>query len=157
ADVDGSGTADLIYLDGATARIWLNRAGNSFAEPVLLTGLPAVDSLSTVTVTDLLGQGTGCLVWSSPLPSEASRPMRYVDLMGGVKPYLLTGMSNNLGARTLVSYTSSTLFYLADRVTGRPWVTRLPFPVHVVDRVGVSDLVSRNRFATRYAYHHGYF
>jgi RHS repeat-associated protein len=83
--------------------------------------------------------------------------MRYVDLMGGVKPYLLTGMSNNLGARTQVGYTSSTRFYLADRAAGRPWVTRLPFPVHVVDQVEVSDLVSDNRFATRYAYHHGYF
>ena len=157
ADVDGSGTADLVYLDGATARIWLNQSGNSFAEQVVLTGLPAVDSLSIVSVTDLLGQGTPCLVWSSPLPPDASRPMRYVDLTGGVKPYLLTSMSNNLGARTRVGYTSSTRFYLADRAAGRPWVTRLPFPVHVVDQVEVSDLVSGNRFTTRYAYHHGYF
>jgi hypothetical protein len=36
-------------------------------------------------------------------------------------------------------------------------VTRLPFPVHVVERVETYDHVSRNRFVTRYAYHHGYF
>src|SRR5262249_33481383 len=37
------------------------------------------------------------------------------------------------------------------------WITRLPFPVHVVERVTTYDRVSRNRFVTRYTYHHGYF
>ena len=36
-------------------------------------------------------------------------------------------------------------------------MTRLPFPVHVVERVETVDRVSGNRFVTRYAYHHGYF
>ena len=40
---------------------------------------------------------------------------------------------------------------------GKPWITRLPFPVHVVERVETHDLISRNRFVTRYAYHHGYY
>src|SRR6266542_1196125 len=38
-----------------------------------------------------------------------------------------------------------------------PWITRLPFPVHVVERVDTFDRLSGNRFVTRYAYHHGYF
>jgi hypothetical protein len=42
-------------------------------------------------------------------------------------------------------------------LAGRPWITRLPFPVHVVERVVTYDHVSRNRFVTTYAYHHGYF
>ena len=37
------------------------------------------------------------------------------------------------------------------------FLTRLPFPVHVVERVETDDYVSRNRFVTRYAYHHGHF
>ena len=37
------------------------------------------------------------------------------------------------------------------------WITRLPFPVHVVDRVETYDRISRNRFVTRYSYHHGRF
>src|SRR5205814_2731415 len=56
-----------------------------------------------------------------------------------------------------VTYTSSTGFYLADRAAGRPWITRLPFPVYVIDRVENLDRISGNRFVTRYAYHHGYF
>jgi len=56
-----------------------------------------------------------------------------------------------------VAYAPSTKFYLRDKRDGRPWITRLPFPVHVVERVETHDHISRNRFVTRYAYHHGYF
>ena len=83
--------------------------------------------------------------------------MRYIDLMGGQKPHLLVGVINNLGAETLVQYAPSTKFYVADKLAGTPWLTRLPFPVHVVERVESYDYISRNRFVTRYAYHHGYF
>ena len=44
-----------------------------------------------------------------------------------------------------------------DKRDGKPWITRLPFPVHVVERVETYDRISGNRFVTRYAYHHGYF
>ena len=59
--------------------------------------------------------------------------------------------------RPSVQYAPSTKFYLADKRAGNPWITRLPFPVHVVERVETFDHISRNRFVTRYAYHHGYF
>ena len=77
--------------------------------------------------------------------------------MGGQKPHLLIKSVNNLGAETLAHYAPSTRFYLADKLAGKPWVTRLPFPVHVVERVETYDRISGNRFVTRYAYHHGYF
>ena len=64
---------------------------------------------------------------------------------------------NNLGAETHVRYAPSTKFYLADKLAGRPWISKIPFPVHVVERVEIYDRISRNRFVTRYAYHHGYF
>ena len=83
--------------------------------------------------------------------------MRYVDLMGGQKPHLLVKTVNNLGAETVVQYAPSTKFYLQDKRDGKPWITRLPFPVHVVERVETYDHISGNRFVTRYAYHHGYF
>ena len=54
-------------------------------------------------------------------------------------------------------YASSTKFYLQDKRDGVPWITKLAFPVHVVEKVETFDHISRNRFVTRYAYHHGYF
>jgi hypothetical protein len=97
------------------------------------------------------------MVWSSPLAGNGQRAMRYIDLMGGQKPHLLVRTRNNLGAETFVQYAPSTKFYIADKLAGTPWIIRLPFPVHVVERVESYDYVSRNRFVTRYAYHHGYY
>ena len=138
-------------------RLYFNQSGNSWSQPQTLNVFPRVDDLVSILPTDLLGNGTACLVWSSPLPGDARRPMRYVNLMGGRKPHLLVKTINNLGAETRVDYAPSTKFYLQDKRDGKPWITRLPFPVHVVERVETYDHISRNRFVTRYAYHHGYF
>jgi RHS repeat-associated protein len=157
ADIDGSGVTDLVYLGRDSVRLYFNQAGNSWSAAQPLEELPPVDDISTVLAVDLLGNGTACLVWSSPLPGVTGGPMRYVDLMGGQKPHLLVAVWNNLGAETRVEYAPSTRFYLEDRLAGRPLITRLPFPVHVVERVSTYDRISSNRFTSRYAYHHGYF
>jgi RHS repeat-associated protein len=156
ADTDGSGTADVLYLSPDGIQVWLNEAGNGWSGRRLLKGIPAGD-LRSIAVTDFLGHGTACLVWSSPMPADSRRPLRYVDLMCGQKPHLLTHVRNNLGAETVIEYASSTEFYLADKAAGTPWITRLPFPVHVVKRVETYDYVSRNRFVSRKTYHHGYY
>jgi RHS repeat-associated protein len=156
-DTDGSGPTDIVYLGRDGVRIYLNQHGNSLSEVRLLDRVPRTDNLTTVAVVDFLGRGTACLLWSSPLPGNSRRPLRYLDLMGGIKPHLLTTVRNNLGAETTVEYASSTKFYLEDKKNGAPWVTRLPFPVHVVTRVETRDLISGNRFVTSSKYHHGYF
>ena len=108
-------------------------------------------------VLDLLGSGTACVVWSSPLPGDARRQLRYIDVMGGEKPHLLVAVRNNLGAETRVQYAPSTKFYLQDRADGHPWVTKLPFPVHVVERVQHDEYLTNTTLVTTYRYHHGYF
>ncbi|MEW5744517.1 MAG: SpvB/TcaC N-terminal domain-containing protein [Nitrospirota bacterium] len=157
ADIDGTGAIDIIYLHSDGVRLYFNQSGNGWSAARPLKAFPAVNSVVSIAATDLLGNGTACLVWSSPLPGDNRQQMRYIDLMGGQKPHLLTLVRNNLGAETRIRYASSATFYLQDRRDGKDWVTRLPFPVHVVERVETWDYVSRNRFVTRYAYHHGYF
>jgi RHS repeat-associated protein len=157
ADTDGSGTTDILYLARDGVKIFLNETGNGWSAARVLRHFPAIDDAASISVLDFLGRGTACLLWSSPLPSDAGRQLRYVDLMCGQKPHLLVHTNNNLGAETKIDYASSTKFYLADKAAGTPWVTRLPFPIHVVERVETYDRVSRNRFATRYAYHHGFY
>jgi RHS repeat-associated protein len=83
--------------------------------------------------------------------------MRYIDLMGGQKPHLLVKTVNNLGAETHIHYAPSTKFYLADKLASKPWITRLPFPVHCVEKVSVTDTWRQTTFSTQYTYHHGYF
>ncbi|HLG61748.1 MAG TPA: SpvB/TcaC N-terminal domain-containing protein [Ktedonosporobacter sp.] len=157
ADIDGSGTADLIYLGADAIQVYFNQSGNSWSQVQELSPLPHLDRLSSVMTVDLLGNGTACLVWSSSLPGDTRSPVRYIDLMGGQKPHLLLSLKNNLGAETAIQYASSSKFYLADKLAGKPWITRLAFPVHVVERVETLDRISGNRFTTRYAYHHGYY
>jgi RHS repeat-associated protein len=157
ADIDGSRTTDIIYLHRDGVRLYFNQSGNSWSKPQQLKVFPRIDEAVSIMPIDLLGNGTACLVWSSPLAGDVPRQMRYVDLMGGMKPHLLVKTVNNLGAETRVDYAPSTKFYLLDKRDGKPWITRLPFPVHVVEQVTTYDHISRNRFVTRFAYHHGYF
>lgn len=157
ADIDGSGLTDLLYLHRDGVKIYTNQSGNRWTDATVLEHFPQIDNLAAVQVADLLGTGTACLVWSSPLPGEQSRRMRYMELMGGQKPYLLTSSINNLGAETTIQYAPSTKFYVQDRLAGRPWITKLPFPVYCVETVMVKDKWRQTKFSTAYSYHHGYF
>jgi len=157
ADVDGCGNVDMIYLGREGVQFYHNESGNSWSVAQEVTDVPLSDNLTSVAALDLLGNGTACLVWSSPLPSDARNSIRYMDLMGGIKPHLMTSMRNNLGSETRVHYAPSTKFYLIDKLTRDPWITRLPFPVQVAETIETYDWISRNYFVTRYAYHDGYF
>lgn len=157
ADIDGSGVSDLLYLGGRGTTIYLNQSGNRWGEGKTLKAFPQIDNLSAVQVVDLFGNGTACLVWSSLHSAANLKSMRYLDLMGGQKPHLMIKTTNNLGADTTVTYSPSTRFYLEDKRAGQPWITRLPFPVHCVDKVTVTDRWRQTVFSSTYSYHHGYF
>jgi RHS repeat-associated protein len=157
ADISGTGVSDLIYLGQNRFRAWLNLSGNRWGqaetiEPFLPTALPR-----QITVTDLLGQGTGCLVWSSELPGDTQTPMRYMDLMSGKKPHIMTAYHNNMGKTVRMEYRSSTWYYLKDKQAGKPWITKLPFPVQVVYKNIVEDKWRNSRFVNTFSYHHGYY
>jgi RHS repeat-associated protein len=157
ADIDGTGVSDIVYLHRNGAQIYFNQSGNGWSDAVTLPQFPPIDELSSVQVLDFLGNGTACLLWSSPLPGYTGRCLRYIDLMNGQKPHLLVKTKNNLGAETTIRYAPSTQFYLQDKYAGKPWITRLPFPVHCVEKVTVKDQWRKTEFSTSYSYHHGYF
>lgn len=157
-DVTGSGTTDIIYLGRSEIRIWHNESGNSWSDqPHVIRQFPAIDRLSSVSAIDLLGSGTACLVWSSPLPSDSGAPLAYIELYADGKPYLLRSWVNNLGLEHSIEYAPSTRFYLQDLRAGKPWVTRLPFPVQVVVKSTAWDRVTHTKHSTTYSYHHGYY
>jgi RHS repeat-associated protein len=157
ADVSGTGATDVLYLGGGGCTAWLNLSGNGWSEPQRVTeSLPAAQPIEVSTV-DLLGNGTACIVWSSSLPADADAPLRYVDLMGGVKPHLLRAYANNLGKEVELTYKSSTWFYATDKLNGRPWITQLPFPVHCVRRVTTRDRIAGSSLVSEYRYHHGFY
>lgn len=158
ADIDGSGTPDIIYLGKDKFTCWMNLSGNSFAKkPFEISAFPKIDNEARITVTDLLGNGIACIVWSSHLQKDTQAPFKYIDLMSSKKPHIMTAYKNNLGKEVSFEYVASTKFYSADKLAGTPWVTKLHFPVHVVDKIIVTDKWEKTHFATSYSYHHGYY
>lgn len=158
ADIDGSGTTDIVYLGKNKFTCWLNLSGNSFGKaPFEIGSFPAIHDQSVISIADLPGNGLACIVWSSPLPADSRKPLRYIDLMDGKKPHLMIGYRTNLGKEVSFEYTPSTKFYLKDKKEGKPWVTRLHFPVHCVSKTITEDKISNHVLISRYSYHHGYF
>ncbi len=156
ADIDGSGVTDIVYLGKNAFTCWKNLSGNRFAnDPIVIPTFPEVHDRVKVSVVDLLGNGTACIVWSSPLVKDRQAPLRYIDLMNSRKPHLLVGYRNNLGKEVSLEYTPSTKFYLDDLAAGRPWATKLHFPVQCVSRQQTVDRVSGYRFVQEFAFHHG--
>jgi hypothetical protein len=156
-DLDGSGCADLVYVDFGQTHFWFNRSGNSWSDEQIIPGTPAVTDSAAIQFADFFGTGTTAAVWSYDYNQQPGGNYKVLDFCGGVKPYLLTEMSNNMGATTRVRYGSSTQHCLEDETNGKAWVTKLPFPVQVVDKVEVIDHISKTKLVTTYKYHHGYF
>jgi len=158
ADIDGSGTSDIVYLGKNKFSCWMNLGGNAFSNsPFEIDAFPEIHNQSSVTVTDLLGNGVACIVWSSDLAKGAAASLKYIDLMNGKKPHIMVAYKNNLGKEVSLEYRPSTKFYIEDKVAGKPWITKLHFPVHCVSRTETRETVSGFRFSSSYKYHHGYF
>ncbi|MDJ0899037.1 MAG: SpvB/TcaC N-terminal domain-containing protein [Xenococcus sp. MO_188.B8] len=162
ADIDGSGTTDLIYVHPDRVEIWFNQSGNAFSEPITIPlqggvrgGFPSKwDRLNQIRFADVYGNGTNCLVFSD----NHIKPQHWCyDFCQRRKPYLLNEINNNLGAKSTITYCSSTKFYLEDKKKGNPWIVNLPFPVQVVEKTESFDLISGSKMVSSYVYHHGYY
>ncbi|EPS32168.1 hypothetical protein PDE_07128 [Penicillium oxalicum 114-2] len=159
SDVCGSGTTDMVYLPpGGGIHIYFNLAGNRYSDVMIIPNFPSLNTTSSVFTLDLLGKGVSCLCWTGPdAAGTTPSTLRYVELTGGIKPYLLRRYRNGVGGTTKVTYQPSTKYYLDDEENGHPWTTRLPFPVHCVAQVVTEDCVAQTSKRSRYAYHDGHF
>lgn len=156
-DLDGNGTADLLYLGRGEIRYWINASGNRFVEGGTIRNLPYIDNLSSAQILDFLGDGTPCLVWSTGVSSHADDPIHFLRLTNGVKPRLLLSSENSIGQETRLHYGYSAQHYLRDKQEGRGWITKLPSHSTVVDRLEIIDNIGNTRFESIYAYHDGFF
>lgn len=156
-DVNGDGLDDIIYVDNGKVTLWINQCGNSWSNPIEITGTPQVSNTDALRVIDLLGNGISGVLWTRDAGADRRPHYFFLDLTGGAKPYLLREMNNHMGAVTKVEYAPSTRYYLDDQSSPESrWKTPLPFPVHVVARVEVIDEISLGKLTTEYRYHQGY-
>ncbi|MFT3928616.1 MAG: toxin TcdB middle/N-terminal domain-containing protein [Myxococcales bacterium] len=113
-DVNGDGTTDLLLVGKDFLSIWFNEGGTAFSERLIVDSTPfAVDVLDRVRVADIDGSTTADVIYAE------GGHYRWIDLMGGVRPRLLTGVDNGLGAFTSLQYASSAEDYLRDLASAR--------------------------------------
>lgn len=157
ADLDGTGCADLIVAKQHHISIYPNLCGNSFGSEINISypDQQTYDDFHThLQFADVFGNGLTCLIFQKTGPD--ARQWVY-DFNGGVKPYLLTRYTNNLGAVTHTTYRSSVHFYLEDKKQGIEWFTRAPFPVWSVHEVVIHDEISKSTLTETYHYRHSYY
>lgn len=152
SDIDGTGTADLIYICPDKVMIYWNRSGTAFSEPEILMLPEMYTGTDKIFFEDITGTGTKSLVFSKM--DQEIRHYCY-DFASGQKPYMLCSIDNNTGTVTKLSYTSSTEFYLKDRKCGVKWQQNPPFPVQLIAEKSVSDDISKNVVIIKYHYKNG--
>lgn len=158
ADIDGSGTTDLIYLGKNKFSCWKNLCGNRFSTtPFEIEAFPDIHKATKVTVADILGNGVPCILWANPFAKDANTSFKYIDMMGSKKPHVLVSFKNNLGKSISLEYKASTHYYLEDKKRGHPWKTNLFFPVHCIAKTITEDQISGVQYVSEYKYHHGYY
>ncbi|EFM12225.1 YD repeat protein [Paenibacillus curdlanolyticus YK9] len=154
-DLSGSGLTDLVYVYPDRADVYLNQGGNAFSPPISVFLPEFFGEVDRIQLADILGNGCQCLLFTKV--STESVKHYYYDFSGGHKPNLLIRTDNGIGAITDISYASSVQFYMEDKRAGQRWETILPFPVHVVEQVRLTEACSGNQFVTSYKYHEGYY
>ncbi|PHM44333.1 SpvB/TcaC N-terminal domain-containing protein [Xenorhabdus szentirmaii] len=158
ADIDGSGTTDLIYACHSHLRIYRNLNGNAFAEPFTVT-LPAgvhYDNTCNLQLADIQGLGVASLVLTVPHP----QPRHWTCHLSENKPWLLSTMNNHMGSRHTLHYRSSAQFWLDEKAeavaAGKPIpASYLPFALHTLARTEVADEITGNRLVSTVRYRHG--
>lgn len=143
-DTDGSGTTDILYVEPGQIRVFVNHSGNYFseAEPISAPAGVKLDDTCIVQLTDMRGQGTAELLLTLPHMSPRSWLYRFND----VRPWLLSEVCTNAGGRTLLEYRSSAQGWLDEKAAllaaGKPAVSQLPFPVHMLSKITSIDDIS---------------
>ncbi|AZE50387.1 Putative toxin subunit [Pseudomonas chlororaphis] len=160
-DLDGSGAADLIYLESNHARIFMNRGGNGYGleEDAKLPWPEGVlyDRFCQVTAADLQGLGCSSLILTAPHMSPRHWRFDFVSK----KPYLLCATNNNMGAAGSVSYRGSAQEWLDEKqqalVAKRPRFPYLSFSMPVVNRQTQCDEVTGNILTQKFQYREAYY
>jgi len=118
-DIDGDGASDIVAVRFDAIDVWFNRAGQSFTERLVLRGTPPAPGFANrVRFTDIDGSGTIDAVYGD------GSGWRFVDLLASssgtaLRPRLLVGVENGLGAETSIAYESAAVDYLRDLAEAR--------------------------------------
>lgn len=135
-DVNADGFADLVEIRNDAVDVYLNDIGSGWTTRYTIENTPIrPPSSNYVRLTDIDGSGSPDILWGE------AYDYRYIDLTGGVIPYLLTRVHNGLGGTTDFQYATSTdVMRAADAVGGTSaWKDRAPVVSPVLVQTTVRD------------------
>ncbi|MBI4600556.1 MAG: hypothetical protein HY721_01210, partial [Planctomycetes bacterium] len=142
SDVDGDGMVDLTVVRPSDllqgVLYWLNRFQSGLVGPGSITGLPALNASDALRWADMNGNGSSDILISNGTRLDGPR-MQIVDLVPGVRPYLLEHVDNGLGLKVDMTYESSADQMVQAAQVGRPWSFTMPMPVPVLARIAEDD------------------
>lgn len=144
ADIDGNGCTDILYLNSRGIQVLVNQGGNGFKPGAVIPTPEGVmlDDTCTLQVADVQGLGVASLLLTVPHP----RPRTWCCNLSTEKPWLLSEVCNNMGARTHLTYRSSAQCWLDEKAylqaAGQQPVCYLPFPVHTLNKVRQVDEIT---------------
>jgi RHS repeat-associated protein len=154
ADVDGDGCSDLVRILPDRIELYLNRSGQGFAPPIVVAVIPPPVA-GTAGLVDLDGNGSAGIVFDSLRAGRLTYARATWRRAGPA--YGLVGVDNGNGLASEIRYRSAVDMALQDGHEGRPWTTRLPFPLWVVESTLERDSVRDRTSEVRYRYHDGHF
>src|SRR5262249_46782968 len=93
SDLNGDGLSDMVEVHTQGVDIYLNDNGVAWTPRHIIDKTPFLpNSNNYVTLTDINGSGTPDILWGHAYEYQ------YLDLTGGVMPYLLIKSQNGTGA-----------------------------------------------------------
>ena len=126
-DLNGDGLADVVMVAANEVHLLLNRNGDSFAAPLILSSaslasgmIPTRGAGTTVTYADMNGNGSADIVWF-----VSGMPAQYLELFP-VRPNLISRIENGLGSVQVIGFGTSISEQARDVAANRPWPTRVP-------------------------------
>ncbi|MBK8591845.1 MAG: VCBS repeat-containing protein [Sandaracinaceae bacterium] len=108
ADINADGLSDVVQVRFNQLDVWFNVNGERFTVRQTFASPFAPDFSPNIRFADIDGSGTTDLVYGR------AEQWKYMDLLGGVRPRLLTRVHNGLGATTTLTYASAAEDYTRD-------------------------------------------
>ncbi|EIY4985239.1 SpvB/TcaC N-terminal domain-containing protein [Enterobacter hormaechei] len=157
ADLDGSGSADIIYVSANHIDIYMNQSGNRYGDPVSLFFPPGVhyDHTCHLQVADINGTGVGSLMLTIPHPT----PRHFIFSFSSEKSWLMNRINNNRGADIRFTYRSSVQGWLDEKLQseaqGGCRYSMLPFPVQTLWKTLSTDEITGHSLTSVTRYYGG--
>jgi RHS repeat-associated protein len=151
-DIDGDGCGDLVYVGSISVTVWRNVGAAQLADPMVVDHTPLAQP-GSYRILDLLGTGAPGVLFQLPQLQGGGSRQTFLDLSGGVKPYLLSDFTNGPCLSTHITYRTSTSYAIDDAQAEAPWLTYHPFPIQCVARIDQTDHATGLVTSSVYTYH----